>query len=188
MVLIREARPEDAGRIAEIHVRAWQEAYRGIMPDDFLAGLSVPGREERWRETLARCDCSARGDCGDPSSRGDRTVLVAEEGGVVAGWAIGGASRDADPPPRTAEVYAINIDPAAWRRGAGRLLMQHAAARFRRAGYERVTLWVLERNEAARRFYSTLGFTCDDTADGRKTGSFGGRQLVEVRYSLRLDR
>jgi ribosomal protein S18 acetylase RimI-like enzyme len=174
MILIREARPEDAARIAEIHVRAWQEAYRGIMPDDFLAALLVaPERVERWRETLAR---------------GDRTVLVAEEAGGMAGWVIGGASRDADAPPRTAEVYAINIDPAVWRRGAGRSLMQHVCARFRGAGHDRVTLWVLAENQAARRFYLCLGFTCDDTAGGRKTVSFGGRELIEVRYSLRLDR
>lgn len=173
MLTIREARLDDARRIAEIHVRAWQEAYRGIMPDDYLAGLSVDSRAERWRETLAR---------------GGRTVLVAEEGGVVAGWAIGGESRDADAPPRTAEVYAINIDPAAWRRGAGRLLLQHAAARFRRAEYERVTLWVLELNEAARRFYSMLGFTVDAAdAGGRKAGDFGGRELIELRYVARLD-
>ncbi len=173
MLTIREACLDDARRIAEIHVRAWQEAYRGIMPDDFLAGLSVDSRVERWRETLAR---------------GGRTVLVAEEGGVVAGWAIGGETRDAEASPRTAEVYAINIDPAAWRRGAGRLLMQHACARFRSAGYERVTLWVLERNEAARRFYSTLGFTADAAgAGGRKAGDFGGRELIELRYAARLD-
>jgi len=173
MVLIREARSEDARRIAEIHVRAWQEAYRGLMPDDFLAGLSVDARAERWRETLAR---------------GDRTVIVAEDGGIVTGWAIGGESRDGDAPPRTAEVYAINIDPGAWRRGAGRLLMQDASARFRSAGYDRVTLWVLERNEAARRFYSTLGFTADAAdAGGRKAGDFGGRELIELRYAARLD-
>ena len=173
MLTIREAHLDDARRIAEIHVRAWQEAYCGMMPDDFLAGLSVDARAERWRETLAR---------------GGQTVLVAEESGVVTGWTIGGESRDADAPPRTAEVYAINIDPAAWRRGAGRLLMQKVSARFRRAGYERVTLWVLERNEAARRFYSTLGFTADATdAGGRKAGDFGGRELIELRYAARLD-
>lgn len=170
MLTIREARLDDARRIAEIHVRSWQEAYRGIMPDAFLAGLKAGAREESWRQTLARSG---------------RTVIVAEDGGVVAGWAIGGASRDADAPPGTAEVYAINIDPASWRQGAGRLLMRHACARFRKEGYDRVTLWVLAENQGARRFYAALGFAVD--AGDTKTGTFGGRDLVEFRYTARLD-
>ena len=38
---IREAAASDARDIAGIHVRGWQWAYRRLLPDAFLAGLSV---------------------------------------------------------------------------------------------------------------------------------------------------
>src|SRR5438132_9245105 len=39
---LREAKPAEARELAEIHVAAWRAAYRGgLMPDDFLAALSV---------------------------------------------------------------------------------------------------------------------------------------------------
>src|SRR6185503_6902264 len=38
---LREARAADARAIAEIHVAAWRAAYRGMMPDAYLASLSV---------------------------------------------------------------------------------------------------------------------------------------------------
>ena len=42
MISIRRARPSDAISIGAVHVAAWRSAYPGILPDDFLARLSVP--------------------------------------------------------------------------------------------------------------------------------------------------
>ena len=42
MISIRRARPSDAIAIGAVHVAAWRSAYPGILPDDFLARLSVP--------------------------------------------------------------------------------------------------------------------------------------------------
>ena len=42
MISIRRARPSDALSIGSVHVAAWRSAYPGILPDDFLARLSVP--------------------------------------------------------------------------------------------------------------------------------------------------
>jgi hypothetical protein len=46
---IRAATISDAYGIAEIQVAGWQAAYRGLMPDSLLDGLSVPKREEMWQ-------------------------------------------------------------------------------------------------------------------------------------------
>jgi GNAT superfamily N-acetyltransferase len=48
-VELREARCGDELRVAELHVRSWQEAYRGLMPADFLAALDPRDRAERYR-------------------------------------------------------------------------------------------------------------------------------------------
>jgi len=52
-VSIRPAGLDDARAIAEIHVRAWQWAYRGQIPDEILDGLSVEHREQGWRRQLS---------------------------------------------------------------------------------------------------------------------------------------
>ena len=38
--LVRPPRLTDAERIADLHVRSWQVAYRGLFPDRYLNGLS----------------------------------------------------------------------------------------------------------------------------------------------------
>ena len=42
MISVRRARPADAISIGAVHVAAWRSTYPGILPDSFLARLSVP--------------------------------------------------------------------------------------------------------------------------------------------------
>src|SRR5262249_58735731 len=42
MITVRRARPSDAIAIGAVHVAAWRSTYPGILPDSFLARLSVP--------------------------------------------------------------------------------------------------------------------------------------------------
>ena len=63
-----KATPEDALEVAGVHVRAWQSAYRGLLPDEHLDGLRVdwPGRWFHVRvsqtEPIVRVICEQRGD------------------------------------------------------------------------------------------------------------------------------
>src|SRR6204780_3076727 len=41
LIAIRKARPADAVAIAAVHVAAWRNTYPGILPDSYLAKLSV---------------------------------------------------------------------------------------------------------------------------------------------------
>ena len=36
---IRRGRPEEAPRLAWVHLRTWQQAYAGLIPDSYLDGL-----------------------------------------------------------------------------------------------------------------------------------------------------
>ena len=47
-MFLRPAVLSDANAIAEVHVRAWRETYRGIMPDKVLDELSAERSAERW--------------------------------------------------------------------------------------------------------------------------------------------
>ena len=50
--LVRSAELDDATAIARVHVATWRSAYRGLLPDEFLASLSQSHYEERWRRSL----------------------------------------------------------------------------------------------------------------------------------------
>jgi len=55
LVGIREATVEDAEAIAKVHVNSWQAAYQGILPDGYLAKLTVePRRSEKLLQILLR--------------------------------------------------------------------------------------------------------------------------------------
>lgn len=45
---LRIASATDVGRIAEVHVRTWQVAYRGQVPDEYLDSLSIEDRHTAW--------------------------------------------------------------------------------------------------------------------------------------------
>jgi ribosomal protein S18 acetylase RimI-like enzyme len=150
VVRIREATLADAGSTATVHVRSWQAAYRGQLPDDYLDGLSVDERLSQHRLTLEH-------------PRPDWRVWVADEERSVVGFAITGPSEDADADPRTAELYAIYLDPGVYGTGVGRQLFTHAIEDLRERGFKAATLWVLESNARARRFYELAGWKLDGT-------------------------
>lgn len=47
---IRLAVPEDADRIAQVHIASWRETYHGIIPTMYLKHLSHDKREQVWRK------------------------------------------------------------------------------------------------------------------------------------------
>ncbi|WP_156759003.1 hypothetical protein [Microbacterium karelineae] len=53
--------PDDAATIADVHVRTWRHAYRGLMPQEFLDGIDVAARAERWERILAGEEVGGRG-------------------------------------------------------------------------------------------------------------------------------
>jgi L-amino acid N-acyltransferase YncA len=163
-VVVRRATVDDAPAIAAIHVRAWQAAYRGIVPAAFLESLSVEDREARWRKNFA-----------DQAS----TMYVAEEPDGVVGWASVGGCRDPDATRATGELWAIYVAPSRWHHGVGRALWVRGKSHLEAAGFSSVVVWVLEDNRPARRFYEAVGFAAEP--DQTKVIEIGGAGLREVR-------
>jgi ribosomal protein S18 acetylase RimI-like enzyme len=170
-MMIRQASPEDALRIATIHVEAWQVAYRGIVPDEYLRSLSVEGRYAGWRQILEAAE---------------ESIWVAEDGEMALGWISASRSRDVDAAQTTGEIWAIYVDPICWGKGVGRALFAAAEQEPRKRGFTDATLWVLKDNERALRFYVSIGFVHDACED--RIEHLGGKALVEVRLRKRLVR
>jgi RimJ/RimL family protein N-acetyltransferase len=165
---IRKATPADARSVAEVHVGSWRHAYRGMLPDEYLDRLSVDDREAMWREAFGEATSGA---------------FVAEAGDRIVGFASFGPSRDQDASARTGEIPAIYVEPSVLGAGVGRELMGAATAALSEIGYRRATLWVLEANERARRFYEKAGWTWDGTVDRH---DFDCANEPVVRYAIDL--
>lgn len=161
---VRPAMVGDAAEVARIHVETWRHAYKGIVPDSYLDGLSVERRAEFWGKTLSE------------STAG--TLVAADARGHVVGWASFGVSRDEDG-RGLGEVYAVYLQAADWGKGIGRELMAAAERGLAEQGFSVFTLWVLELNSRTRRFYEKGGYKPDGA---KKIVNLGGKELIELRY------
>jgi len=165
---IRRATADDAAAIAVVHVRAWQAAYRGLLPQDHLDSLDPQRRAKMWAGILAAQD------------RPRAATVVATSGPDIVGFAGACPSRDDDADPLTVgEIPAIYLLATHWGTGLGRLLMRTALILLREGGYREATLWVLDTNERAQRFYRVGGWRPDGAV---KQDTSHGIALNEVRY------
>jgi GNAT superfamily N-acetyltransferase len=164
MVELRDATPADAHALATVHVASWRAAYRGLMPDEVLAGLSVPEREQHWTDRLSA-----------PASR--TSVVVAIDARLLVGFAAVG------PPvvpvdradPTLGDLYALYLDPGHWGRGIGTPLHAAALDRLVTHNFTHAGLWILDGNQRALRFYYHHGWT-----DTGRTQIDRGPQDIEL--------
>jgi ribosomal protein S18 acetylase RimI-like enzyme len=178
LVGIREATVEDAQAIATIHVSSWQAAYRGILPEAYLANLVVTQRSEAWRKLIIAG--APRVLVAHAVPQADANTDTQE---TILGWVAFGDSRDGDKGPRWAEVETLYIAPVFWRNGIGKGLIDAARHALQGAGYTHLALWVLLDNRRARAFYKRSGFVCDNSSRGVQ---LGGKWLTEIRYCCAL--
>lgn len=167
---VREMVLADCARVAEIRLRGWQTAYRGLMPQGFLDAMDVAEETEFRRDRFTRADAAV-------------VNLVAERDGAVLGWAAHGPYRDGELRTVDAELYAIYLDPDQYGRGIGHALLQEAIRRCTAAGHPRMYLWVLKGNTRARAFYERAGFRSDGAEEPFEVD---GVPVPEVRYARAL--
>jgi phosphoribosylanthranilate isomerase len=139
-IRLRRATPGDADTLGLVHVAAWREAYSGLLPDEVLTGLDPQQRAAMWREAIAH----------------GATVHLAEQNGAIVGFGSSGEQRDPSL-PFSGEIRALYVLKRAQRRGVGRMLMAAMAHDLLAQGRVSASLWVIERNMPARRFYEALG-------------------------------
>ena len=173
MVELRDATQADAHAIATVLVQSWRAAYRGLLPDDVLADLSIPDREQFWSDVL--------------TARPPRTrAVVATIADAVVGFAATGppllAADRTD--PAHGDLYALYLAPDIWRRGIGTQLHAAALDRLRACGFTHAGLWVLDTNERALSFYHRHGWT--DTGRSQRDRGPGDTELHERRLNRDL--
>lgn len=135
---IRIARPGDAAAIAAVHVAAWRSAYAGLLPAEYLAGLSTV------RHAAMQ----------DRAIRGGKGVLVAEAAGEVVGFCTVGRARTAG--LGDGEVQTLYVADDHREAGLGRALLRAGAGWLEERGCASLFLWVLAGN-GSRYFYERMG-------------------------------
>jgi L-amino acid N-acyltransferase YncA len=167
-IRIRPARAKDAQAIATVHVRSWQDAYSGLVPQGYLEAMDPARRVAGWKQTVRNVPGPGRG------------VLVAESADGVVGFSSFGPARDPDcDPGLVGELLTIYLLPSVVGKGIGRGLLAVTVSGLAEAGYAEAVLWVLDTNARARSFYAKAGWAPDGTA---KEDDSRGFPLNEVRY------
>jgi GNAT superfamily N-acetyltransferase len=128
---IRFACPGDAGQLARIDIESWAEAYRRIMPAEYIERRRMVRRAASWHHALDRGE----------------TVLVAQADRRIVGFGS----------LQGPEIGMLYLLPVYQGRGIGKLLFRRLLEEIRDAGFDAAFLWVLTNNHRARRFYATQG-------------------------------
>jgi GNAT superfamily N-acetyltransferase len=184
VVVIRSASPADAAQIAAVMRDSWFAAYDGIIAPAIIDRATAPDDGARIRQSFR--------------TRPWQRMIAAVEPGQpsIVGYASFGPERDVVDMPwpyplttagsdgEVAELYALYVHPAWWSTGTGRALMDRVLAKVSKAGYASITLWVLEDNARARRFYQRAGFAPDGARN--VLDDLGG--VTEIRYRRALRR
>lgn len=139
---IRRAVLEDARGIAEVHVKSWQETYKGIVDQNYLHSLKVEDRFRMWKAGLA-------------TKNDSQPVYVAEnsEGRIIGFSSFG--------PERTkkfsvdGELYAIYLLEKYKGRKIGTALFRTGVQELSKE-YSSLLVWVLAENNS-KFFYEKFG-------------------------------
>lgn len=142
---------------AFVHWRSWQEAYPGIVSQDYLDRL-----------TLDKCERMA-------FSWPDDTLVAKENDRVIGFVCYGDRGEEA---PDVGEIFALYVLADYYGKGVGRKLMDSGLEQLKR--FSQVRLWVLKENRRAIRFYEKCGFQPDGTEMTSPAVS-----AAEIRMSLK---
>lgn len=152
VLTVRRAGSDDIAQLARVHVRCWQETYRGMLSDAFLAAVDPAGRLRLWRHLLDRPNAAE--------------AWVASDGGTVVGFA--GArllpapgSPEGHPPPSAGDLELWGLYLLASHQGLGLGARLLTAA----IGDNPASLWVAAANSRAIGFYRRFGFEPDGEQD-----------------------
>lgn len=139
--MIRKACPADASRLAEILIFAKRSAYREIFHDDLVSfgEMQVLPLALEYRDSPAMLE-----------------PVVVYDDGIVKGMATILHTKQEDAVTELKELY---IDPFFQGEGIGARLMGEALKQAQQNESSLIFLWVLEKNQNARRFYQNHGFS-----------------------------
>jgi len=130
--------------IAKAQVYAWRIAFKGILSEALLSGLSIDAFEKKWRNRLT-----------DTNTQYFIWLNESKEG---VGFISFGAPKDEE---ETAdfEIYGIYVHPGYWGKSIGHRLMAFGCSKMKESKpTAKIILWTMKDNTLSQRFYLRSGF------------------------------
>lgn len=146
---------EDAPAVRRIYICGWQNAFRGIVPQNYLDHMNL----DDWMPPLEGAYLLTNGD----QILGTSSISAARDSSF-SGWG---------------EIISIYILPSLIGQGYGHTLFSFAVQKLLELGYRQIYLNVFEDNLRARSFYEKHGFVWNGE---RIPLQIDGKNLVELRY------
>ncbi len=160
--MVRKVNPTDASRMADIQIFGWRNAYRGIIDDKILfSKLDIEKKAKSFRASI---------------EEGKELWYVYEEDDIIKGMMCFGNSRDEDRAD-SFELYCIYVDPLMLRQSIGKQMIEFFEAEAKAKGFNKVILWVLEKNQIGVNFYEKNGYRFEG-----KRQNIEQLNAVEIRY------
>lgn len=169
---LRAARREDSRALAQVHIDTWRHTYAGMVPDQYLASMTLDEQARSWRHWINTCS---------PRESILLVETLPEDGALaqsrIVGFGHAGPSRDRNL-PHSGEVYTLYVDIDWQGRGIGRQLLDRLFTGLIEAGMESAVIWVLAKNPS-RFFYEAVG----GQRIAERQERFAGVLLDEVAYT-----
>ncbi len=154
-IYTREMTSNDIEEVRKIYISGWQNAFKGIVPQDYLDHLNL----DNWAPPL-------------------NGAYVLTDGKNILGTSSISPARDAAF-EGYGEIISIYILPELIGLGYGHILFEAVKKILLESGYKKICLSVFEENLRARNFYEKHQFSWNKE---RITLNVGGKDLIELRY------
>lgn len=136
-VIIRDVRKDDIVSVADIKVKGWQSAYRGMISDDYLDNMDM----DKYASKMYK-------------SYNSNGFIVAVVNDSVVGFCRYIFDCDS---PYLGELSALYVRPDLKGNGIGTMLFNYVVNEFKKCGKTKMILWCLKDNYKSRKFYSDKG-------------------------------
>jgi GNAT superfamily N-acetyltransferase len=181
-VHVRPAVAADAPEIARIQLSTWTTAYGALIPARVLTQVTEAQLTARWTAAVT-----------EPPSAAHHVLVAFDQDAPVGFALVAPAEPDdlatahgapaADDPATTVAVGPLLVEPRWGNRGHGSRLLAAVVDLARTGGARTAVSWVLERDEASRRFLTSAGWASDGTA---RELDMDGATVREVRLHTDL--
>lgn len=139
---IRQATVKDIESIAKIKATGWQNAYKGIIDDEYLDAMSVKEQIEKYSFSYKLKD-----------------IFIAENQNEVVGFCrfYDYNAPAYDDKEIDCEIREIYIKPDLKRMGIGSQLFKYTLDYFKSIGKKKLYLGCFKENYNSRKFYEKMG-------------------------------
>lgn len=141
---IEKAKAEHAREMAKIITEAWQTAYMGILPQEYLNEAASEKEISRLEKFFTDSITKNWND----------NFIIGDERGYFGCFTVGASRDKGDDGGELVGIYLLKENR---NKGYGRKCIEYAE-NILRDKYRVMSLWVLEGNIGAIEFYKNLGF------------------------------